>query len=283
MSVLQIKRRTSAGAGPLTGASGTVKAGEPLVDLGGEHLYIAKANKTATASVPLEASDYVAFPSAGKVNAQIDAKITAIGLGSAATKNTGTSAGNIPILDSNGKLVDGIIPKIAITNTFVVATQAAMLALSTAQEGDIAVRTDLNKSFILKTTGYATLANWQELLTPTDSVQSVNGKTGTVTISLSELGGISGTHFDAHVGSNQHLTQAQRDIIAGVTNSRITGAGGITYTANETAFNNAVIPGGMRLYTEVDTSYTPHRIYYRLGIDTDKVLQPSSVIDGGTY
>ena len=65
------------------------------------------------------------------------------------------------------------------------ASQSAMLGLSAAQKGDVAVRTDLNKSFILTSDAsgaYATLANWQELLTPTDTVLSVDGKTGAVTL-----------------------------------------------------------------------------------------------------
>ena len=41
----------------------------------------------------------------------------------------------------------------------------------------------MNKSFILKQTPPATLANWQELLNPTDAVASVDGRTGTVTLS----------------------------------------------------------------------------------------------------
>lgn len=107
--------------------------------------------------------------------------------GTAASKNTGTVAGNVPILDSGGKLDAAVLPAIAITDTFVVATQAAMLALD-VQVGDIAVRTDLNKSYILRVAGASTLANWQELLSPTDAVQSVAGKTGAVTLSASDVG-----------------------------------------------------------------------------------------------
>ena len=40
MATIQLKRRTSSGTGPLTG-TGTIKAGEPLVDFTGGHLYIA--------------------------------------------------------------------------------------------------------------------------------------------------------------------------------------------------------------------------------------------------
>lgn len=107
--------------------------------------------------------------------------------GTAASKNTGTGAGNVPVLDAGGKLDTSILPALAISDTFVVASQTAMLAL-TAEVGDIAVRTDLNKSYILKTAGASTLANWQELLTPTSPVQSVAGKTGVVTLTSSDVG-----------------------------------------------------------------------------------------------
>lgn len=109
------------------------------------------------------------------------------GLGTAASKDTGTTSGTIPILGANGKLNTSVLPAIAISDTFVVATQEAMLAL-TAEVGDIAIRTDLSKSFILKADGASVLANWQELLTPTDAVTSVAGKTGVVTLVKSDVG-----------------------------------------------------------------------------------------------
>jgi hypothetical protein len=87
-------------------------------------------------------------------------------------------------LDSGGRVPAAQLPAIAITDTFVVANQAAMLAL-TAQTGDLAIRTDVNKSFILTAEPASTLGNWQELLTPTDSVLSVDGLTGAVDLSTS--------------------------------------------------------------------------------------------------
>jgi len=108
-------------------------------------------------------------------------------VGTSASKNTGVASGNIPILDASGKLDISILPALAITDTFVVATQVAMLAL-TAEVGDVSIRTDLNKSYILKTTGATTFSNWQELLTPTDSVSSVAGKAGTVILTKADVG-----------------------------------------------------------------------------------------------
>lgn len=109
------------------------------------------------------------------------------GLGTASTKNTGTSNGNVPILDVSGKLNTSVLPGLSLTTTNVVATEALMLAL-TAEPGDIAVRTDIKKTFVLKTAGASTLSNWQELLTPTDVVTSVAGKTGVVTLAKGDVG-----------------------------------------------------------------------------------------------
>lgn len=99
------------------------------------------------------------------------------------------AASGVATLDSGGKVPQAQLPLVAITNTSVVASQSAMLAL-TAEEGDVAVRTDLNKSFILTATPASTLANWQELLTPTDAVSSVAGKTGAVSLVEGDISGL---------------------------------------------------------------------------------------------
>ncbi|MGL5904759.1 MAG: hypothetical protein ACRCZO_18895 [Cetobacterium sp.] len=94
-----------------------------------------------------------------------------------------------------------------------------MLAL-TAQTGDVAIRTDLKKSFILKVDGASTLANWQELLTPDDRVQSVNGMTGTVVIAdatTSVSGLMSGSDKTKLNGlSNYSLPTASASTLGGI-------------------------------------------------------------------
>lgn len=89
------------------------------------------------------------------------------------------AANGVATLDANSKIPVSQIPAIAISDTFVVASQAAMLALD-AQVGDVAIRTDISKSFIVKAEPASTLANWQELITPTSPVTSVFGRTGAV-------------------------------------------------------------------------------------------------------
>jgi hypothetical protein len=98
----------------------------------------------------------------------------------------------IASLDGSGLIPTSQLPALAITETSVVVSQAAMLAL-TAQIGDVAVRTDVNKSFILTASPASTLGNWQELLTPTDAVLSVDGNTGAISLSGTYLNATTGT------------------------------------------------------------------------------------------
>ncbi len=101
-------------------------------------------------------------------------------LGSAAALNAGTASGQVPVLDGDGLLPTSILPPLAITDTYPAADEAAMLALD-AQKGDIAIRADLSKSFILAAAPASTLGNWLELKAPAGGVSSVNGRTGAVT------------------------------------------------------------------------------------------------------
>jgi|GEM_PF-1339740 len=68
---------------------------------------------------------------------------------------------------TGGKLTPSQIPAIAVTDTFVVNTEGAMLAL-VAETGDVCIRTDESKTYILQGSDPAILANWQHLKTPTN-------------------------------------------------------------------------------------------------------------------
>lgn len=94
-------------------------------------------------------------------------------------------------LDAKADLVGGLvptsqIPALAITEVFTVISQAAMLAL-TAQRGDVAVRTDVGKTFILSTDSPSTLADWKEMAA-IGTVTSVNGQQGVVVLAKSDVG-----------------------------------------------------------------------------------------------
>lgn len=145
-----------------------------------------------TGVAQLSASDMPGGISAGKIS----------GLGTAATKNTGTASGNIPVLGSDGKLDTAVLPAIAITDTFTATSKADMLKL-TAQTGDVCViSTGGDKgSYILIKDDPTQSANWQLLTPPADAVTSVNGKTGVVTLTTS----------DVHEGAGLYWTQARFD------------------------------------------------------------------------
>lgn len=82
-------------------------------------------------------------------------------------------------LTINYSQLTGTPPPLLVTEVFTVASQAAQLAL-TAEEGDIAIRTDLNKSYAHNGGTSGTMADWSELLTPTDTVLSFNGRIGAI-------------------------------------------------------------------------------------------------------
>jgi len=88
--------------------------------------------------------------------------------------------------------------------TFVVNSQSAMLALA-ADTGDVAVRTDVSKTFILASEPATTLGNWQELLT-SDAVVSVDGQTGIVDLSASYVNVTGDTMSGALAMGNNKIT-----------------------------------------------------------------------------
>jgi hypothetical protein len=112
-------------------------------------------------------------------SADATAAKTSLGLATVATSG---SASDI----TTGTLPTSVMPPLAINDTFTVASQAAMLAL-TAQRGDVAVRTDIKRNFILAAEGASTLANWVQLEGGSD-VTSVAGRTGTVVLTKTDVG-----------------------------------------------------------------------------------------------
>lgn len=82
------------------------------------------------------------------------------------------------------------LPPLSLNTAVTVASQAAMLALSTAQvqPGDLAIRTDGAGTFILTATDPSVLSNWKLLNSPTDVVTSVNSQTGAVVLSKTDVG-----------------------------------------------------------------------------------------------
>lgn len=86
---------------------------------------------------------------------------------------------------TTGTLPVARLPAVALTDVWVVASQAAQLAL-TVEEGDVAIRSDQNRSYIHNGGVAGTMADWSEL-TAAGLVASVAGKTGTVTLVAADI------------------------------------------------------------------------------------------------
>ncbi len=228
MAIIQIKRRTSSGTGPIVGNSGSIKAGEPLIDLNGGNLYVSKLDKTGSSSNPILLTDYIEYLSKPNATRLIDSKISDLSLGTASKRNTGTSNGTVPLIGADGKLPTSVIPNIS-------------------------------------------------------PVTSVNSKTGAVTITLSDLGGVSTTTYNSHVSSSLHLTDTQRTKLNNIRNVSISQGVGSKFVTSKSTFDNSIISNAISLYNVLDDNYTPAKMIYYLGIDSSKVLTPTSTFDGGTY
>jgi hypothetical protein len=94
------------------------------------------------------------------------------------------TANGIASLDSAGKIAAAQVPSIAIRDTYVAISQVAMLALP-VQKGDIVVRSDLSKTFVLQGNDPTVLTDWVELastqsVTAADAAASTTNFTGTL-------------------------------------------------------------------------------------------------------
>ena len=145
----------------------------------------------------------------------------------------------------SGKVPESQLPAIAITDIFTVASQAAMLAL-TAEKGDIAVRSDLNKTYALAASPASTLGNWIELRTPTDAVLSVAGRTGAVTLGVADVTGAAATANTVDLSTAQTVagvkTFSSRSSHAGAYTPSLTPAHSATPTF-DCAAGNVFEPG----------------------------------------
>lgn len=83
----------------------------------------------------------------------------------------------VATLGVNGKIPSTQIPAISFQNVNVVNSDATMTAISGAQVGSIAIRTDNNNNYVLSALPATTLSNWIALATPL-YVSTINGIVG---------------------------------------------------------------------------------------------------------
>lgn len=173
----------------------------------------------------------------------------------------------VAALNASGKIDDSVLPPLAIWETFVVASEAQMLAL-TAQTGDRAIRTDESKTYIkLNNTNPSSLSDWQVILSSWEVI-SVNWQTWAVVLDADDISDLattnkfvtaadkanwnakedvtnkdtatlvdSTTHYpSSHVMYDQLATKQETLVnqqnIKSINNQSLLGSGNITITAN---------------------------------------------------
>lgn len=170
------------------------------------------------------------------------------------TANKGAANGYAS-LDAAGLVPTTQLPGLALTDVHTVGTEAAQIAL-VAQEGDIAIRTDLNKTYVHNGGTAGTMADWSELLTPTDTVTSVNGKTGAVTLSTTDIAeGTNLYYTDARVSANSTVTSkvTANAAITGATATKITYDSKGLVTGSSAATTSDIAEGTNLYYTDART------------------------------
>lgn len=102
----------------------------------------------------------------------------------------------------SGKIPMSQIPAIAITEYLgVAADQAAMLAFG-GQKGDWCNRSDTQSTWIITENTGSNISDWTELQYPADTVNSVNGQTGAVLLTATDVGALAGSTYIPSVGTD---------------------------------------------------------------------------------
>jgi hypothetical protein len=150
----------------------------------------------------------------------------------------------VATLDVNGKIPASQIPSISFSSGYVVTSQAAMLGLSSAVVGSIAIRTDNSKNYVLSGLPATTLSNWLELLMPA-AISSVNGHTeSSFTLTTSDIPEGTNLYYTSTrarnaISANSPLSYSASTGIISIP-AASTSASGYLTTADWNVFNNKI-------------------------------------------
>jgi len=173
-----LKRSTVPGKVPLVG---DLVLGELAINTADGKLYIKKNDGTESII-------------------EIDDKLNGYSASDFQLRSEKGSANGYAALDANGKLQTSQIPALSINTVHVVSSNTEMInLLTTTQEGDIVVRTDISQTFIRSSGETGTLSDWIFMPTPLDTVLSVNGYVGAVVLTT--------THIDE--GTNKYYLDSR--------------------------------------------------------------------------
>ena len=151
--------------------------------------------------------------------------------------------------DLTGKVPKEDLPDLGIA-PMPVKSEAEMLNLP-AVVGNMAIRTDLGKTFVLMEEPASTLGNWLELVTTSD-VQSVNGQTGNVQLTKADVG--LGNVNNTADSDKPEATTSVRGLMSAADKAKLNNATAVSY-ANRMVMRDA--SGGVRhKYVTIDNAPT---------------------------
>ncbi|MBN8665802.1 MAG: hypothetical protein J0L83_14570 [Chitinophagales bacterium] len=203
-------------------------------------------------------------------------------------------------LDANGKIPAARIDFTQTGQTFVVASQSAMLAVSGANVGAMAIRTDQSRTYVLIATPASTLGNWVQLLSPDAPVQSVNGQTGNVNLTTTNISEAANLYFtdararaalSAGAGITYNSTTGQisstiTQYTDAMARASLSAGAGISYnsTTGQISFNNTAgyITGINSSMVTTALGYTPYNATNPAGYITASALSSYMPFSGGT-
>jgi len=122
-------------------------------------------------TLELDGSSFRPSTQIGDTNNRPDVFANTVDLNSLVGAGLDTKA---DLTQSGGVLVASQLPDLAITNIDVVADQTARLALD-AEEGDVAIQTDISETFILSTNDPTVNSNWKKV--QLDVLGAIDGQT----------------------------------------------------------------------------------------------------------
>ena len=130
-------------------------------------------------------------------------------------------------VDAGGKINTSFLPALAIGDTKIVETEAAKLALTTndVQKGDVVIVTGTNKTYrVIDDTKLNQEGGYAQILTPDAPVQSVNSKTGVVSLDTDDV---------SEGSSNLYYTQTRFDnAFAAATSASLSDGANILHTSS---------------------------------------------------
>lgn len=174
---------------------------------------------------------------------------TILGLGTAAYLNTGTSIGNVPVLDGTGKLDISVIPALKSHEYYEVADQAGRLALTTAQvqPGDTVYQIDTNESYILTTTNPSVDGNWRLQVDTTISASYITS--GTISTARLGSGTANATTFLAGDNTWKQVVLFTWNTVSGTSQTMVADNG---YVVTNAALTTLTLPSTAAINTVIE-------------------------------